>query len=841
MDASKGAADAEPQWEPFPGAAEPSLGSRLAHACRVLAVPLLVGLAVRLLLFPLTSWAKDDSIWWLASVSGVQHLGLYQRLGFSYPPLWGDLLAGLGWALQHAGLHASALGHTNLALEPLSGANDFSTIVTTPLFNVCFKAILVLFDLATGLALFEITRRATGNDRHARVAFCLWFLNPLVIFESGVFGAFDLIVAFLVLAAIVLFLSGRYAWTGVALAAAIMAKGSPAFLLPLFFFTAFDQGGDTVGTRVRKVVPLAVGLVVTLAVLSLPLMASGQLSTAINSVFARTGGARSGGFSVFGVLNFRGLSSLANTIDSWPSFGQLILALQVALSVGLGLVGTRQARRDMAFGVVAMSGLILLGVVMLGPLGNPQYVLWFLPELVLLVALWRRGAWALGIFSLVPLAYLMALYGPAAVLFPMASHGIVSPAALRRDIFSWINMRPLFWSPGGGNLNFDGPLTLLALTGLISALRAVLWLPTPRRRRLKAAIGATSAGVVPALATVVAVTVLAGGLVGAATPGASVQLTAGGLGHGTTVVADVHPGASLEQLRLVSFPTARSQVPSTVDIYVDRSYPVVGTTPDAVAAIANSMSSDLRLRGYRGAVHQINAAGLRQLLEDRTSAASTALVDMSGILPATVFSASTDLVSPWLDAGGTIYWGGEPIGYFSGQSGQGDNQPSYPGSLGGNGVAHFFDPVRISAPLPQPYTMGAVPSGTARAMSLRFRFNALAPTLAPASPAVTPVGWTSQSRSSITEISEGKGQLVMLGGLIYNQRLVAPDLELLVLSGITWSQGPISSVNVPRHVVDQGGVVRWSVPGTGSSRQVVLAFDPTDAGIVFVRTVHTSP
>ncbi len=831
-----------PPRDPFPEIAEPPASTRLLETWRVLALPLVLGVACRLILIPLTSWSKDDSIWWLASANGMQHLALYQRIGFSYPPVWGDLLQGVGWFLQHLGFSTTDIGHSNLQLEGLAGSNAFSVIVTSPLFNWCFKGILFLFDLGTGLLLYEVVRRTT-NERRARSAFCLWFLNPFVIFESSVFGAFDIIVAFTILAAIVLFLSSRYVWAGIALGLAIMTKGSPAFLVPLFVLVAFDRGGDTVESRLRSAAPFVGGLSACIVLLMLPVLATGQLHAMLTGLFGRTSSSPPGGYSIFGILGFRGLNGLSSALTNWGGLGRLVLALQLVLAVLLGLVGMRQARRDLAFSLVAMVGLVMVVVVILGPIANAQYALWFLPELITLAVLWRRAMWSVISFSIAALASAITLYGPSALLFPLMDH-VVSPAAVTNDVTSWTTMSQLPWSSGPGGTNFRGPITVLALTGLYSLLKAVLWTPTPRRQRLVALFGTTNGGVVPAMAVILVVAVSGTALTGAAGAsgaGASVALTATSAAQGTEVTATVRASASLQDLRLASFPTLTTNVPTEVDIFVDPSYPVLGTTPVAVHNIANGLTNELHLHGYRGTVRSVDADQLRTLLLDQGAARHTALVDMSGVLPLEVFSAHQDLVSPWLHAGGTIYWSGAVIGAFSASPGDAGDPSTFHGSLGPTGVGRFLDPTRVSTVLANPFSVGTVPASPARAFQLRYQFNFQAPVTVPPLPDMTRFGWSAQKRSSITRVSEGVGELMLFGGTNYAQGLIVPDLELMITSGMAWSNGPFSSVSVPQGIVERGGKVKWRVPDAPSpQRTVVIAFDPSDAGLVFVRTVAST-
>jgi hypothetical protein len=71
---------------------------------------------VRLLVAPWTGSVIDDSVWYRAAANGMHGVGVYQRLQFSYPPVWGYLLQAIGWLLAHVGLHPTNLGPRRASL-----------------------------------------------------------------------------------------------------------------------------------------------------------------------------------------------------------------------------------------------------------------------------------------------------------------------------------------------------------------------------------------------------------------------------------------------------------------------------------------------------------------------------------------------------------------------------------------------------------------------------------------------------------------------------------------------------------------------------------------------------
>ncbi len=815
--------------EPAAGPGEPHAGLRAGaqRAVAVVALPLALGLGARLALLPFTSWAKDDSIWLLATQNGLQHLGLYQRIGFSYPPYWGYLLQGLGWLLGHLGVTASALGTQDLRFQPLTSVNEFATMVTTPLYNVCFKGLLLVADLGTGLLLYDLCRRAGGDERRARLAFCLWFLNPFVIFATAVYGAFDLFVGFAVLLCAYLFVARRPGWAGASLAVAVMLKGAPIFLAPFFVFVALDRRGP-LAERLRGAWPFLGGLGGGLALLLLPLLATSEVHASISAVFARTSGPSFGGYAVTGLMRFAGLSTVTQGLQTWGGLNHAVLALQALASCALGLAGARLARRGLAYAGYSTCALVLAVVVVLGPTANGQYALWFLPAVVAVVALWRRQVGALVLFSALPLGFILTVFGPTVLLFPMAEAGWVTVPAIAHAVRSWGATPPAFWSAQGGATNFTGPAAALGVVG-VALLAWGTFARVPRRvaspgpRPARSPLAVATAGILVAAG-------LLGGLVVAASPATGgVSLTVSTGRGGPVVTARVTPGSRLVKLRLAA--VAAGPPLRTVDLYVDPAYPVAGTTLRGVEATADTVANGLHLAGFPGQVREINATGLRRLMANRQGAAGTAVVDLAGALPATVYGPGTDLARPWLEAGGILYFGGEPLGLLSARP-AGRGHPGRLVDLGHEGVGRFVDPTAVGH-APRQTSAGTRPSAVAATLALSYVMNGQGLKASRAT-SVSLLGWLSGRRSSVGSVGIGRGHAVVLGGPVENQRNVSPDIERLVMSAAVLG-APAAYAEVPQSVVDHGGVVRWRLPASTGGSLAVVAFDPSPEGVVFAR------
>ncbi|MDQ1476236.1 MAG: hypothetical protein QOE62_1465, partial [Actinomycetota bacterium] len=389
---------------------------------------LVVGLVVRLLVAPWTGSVIDDSVWYRAAANGMHGVGIYQRLQFSYPPVWGYLLQAIGWFLAHVGLHPTNLATNDQRLVPaIVATNAFSTTVTTPLFSFVYKLVLIVFDFATACLLRSAAIRLRGPDgdrsaaeRAGRLAFMSWWLNPFVIIEVAGHGALDVIVGFSILLTLVLLLSGRDSWAGAALAFGVLTKISPIFIGPAAL--AFIVVTSNPGRRVRRISAFCAGGAFATAALLLPLLLSGQLRAALNASTSRVGtGSVVGGVSVFGLKNLRFLAWITDAVNNHRALvGLSTSAIQLLAACAAAAWIVRSRRGDPAFRLVAATTLVVACVIATSPLSNPQYLLWLVPGLVLLASVWGVGVWQSAVICAAAAIYDLALLGPLAFVVPAA-------------------------------------------------------------------------------------------------------------------------------------------------------------------------------------------------------------------------------------------------------------------------------------------------------------------------------------------------------------------------------------------------------------------------------------
>jgi hypothetical protein len=445
---------------------------------------LAIGLLARFVLAPYTSWNFDVAVWFHTSLAAYHGLHLYDRPGFSYPPAWGYFLQILGSLVRLLGFGPNFFGTENPEFSSASSATaDFTDFVTAPAFNLLFKGVLFGFDLVTALLIYRFVKHVTGDVRRARLGLAAWFLNPFVIYESAVHGAMDTVLGFAVLATIVLVVSGRQFWAGAAWALGILTKLSPAVLAPLLLIAiAMESGSRSTRHRLGQIGLFAYGAGVATLCLLAPVAILGSIQAMYHNVFARSVEAVTiGGLSLTGIRYLGPFSGLLG----WAFENSAVVIRASFIGESIALVAWSgwtavMVRRDPIFGLLSGSVGALTSIMLLSPVSNPQYVLWWLPALIVLVFITGRGYWHLALLSIAPLVFSLAILGPAAVLGPMSTYThLISASAVSNDIISWYLAPRRLW---GSSLaaDFFAPASLVTIATLFSLFS--LWIGMALRR-----------------------------------------------------------------------------------------------------------------------------------------------------------------------------------------------------------------------------------------------------------------------------------------------------------------------------------------------------------------------
>jgi len=115
---------------------------------------------------------------------------------------------------------------------------------------------------------------------------------------------------------------------------------------------------------------------------------------------------------------------------------------------------------------------------LLSPVANPQYILWWLPALTVLVFASGRGYWHLAVISLAQVVFSVAILGPTAVLGPLATYTHLVPASLVNDqAVDWYTAPARLWGTSLAD-DFFAPAWLATVAAIIALFG--LWIRIAR-------------------------------------------------------------------------------------------------------------------------------------------------------------------------------------------------------------------------------------------------------------------------------------------------------------------------------------------------------------------------
>ena len=239
----------------------------------------------------------------------------------------------------------------------------------------------------------------------------------------------------------------------------------------------------------------------------------------------------------------------------------------------------------------------------------------------------------------------------------------------------------------------------------------------------------------------------------------------------------------LTHVAVLAVRDANLVAPRKVYLYYDVGYPLA-TSRAAAVGIYQHVASDLALRDYPETVSIVDAEDLKQILQKWPAAPTRALIIPGGVFPDTVYGQDLNLVKPWVERGGLLFWVGDAFGYYSASPGR---------SLTSDPTKHPKDRAPLlfwgNSPmwaLNSSFEEGQEASEFAKALDLRYT-NLGRGTLQPFLQANhgTILGWTGQGAASIASIPLGKGYVVLWSGQVfhYDELNVAHDIVQVLDSG----------------------------------------------------------
>lgn len=393
---------------------------------RVLVI-ILIGLAVRLLVAPWTSWTQDVYPYYVVGTNTLDALSVYDHAVFTYPPLFAAMCSLVGSVLS-VFQDPSAWGAVDYSMVPVGQLTTMVVpFITSPEFNLAMKAPVILADLATGLALFYLVRDKWGAEQAEKVLF-LWFLNPLVIFVSSVHGQFDSLPALMTVLATLFFYRQQYLLCGTAIGLGVMLKIYPLFLVPFYLavlllrWKDMRSEGRSLWDGLSPIYRLLAGGAAS-AALAIPFLVSS--TSFIDFLTRRAAISDIGGLNVWSVLGSM-TDPKALEMALGTDLAALILVTSMAVAVVLGAVAARSLRGGDAdpLMVLALGNVgVLTTTLFLQPVTNPQHLLWLFPFLCLLAVRERLATAQLFMLTVIGILYLVSLQSFWAYLYPAARYG----------------------------------------------------------------------------------------------------------------------------------------------------------------------------------------------------------------------------------------------------------------------------------------------------------------------------------------------------------------------------------------------------------------------------------
>ena len=225
-----------------------------------LGIPIIVGMAIRLLLAPLTEQRWDMYMWRLyPAVAYIYRKNPFWLRGegfysWGYPPLW-LLICVIIYAIYNHlwpniyPQNVTALwggynftSNKNITINVFDSYRNFLPY-NLPYLDLFLKIPIILSDLMVGLILYKIISEIR-DKKSARQALLIWFLNPFTIFISSIWGMFDSLTTLAVLISIYSYMKKRYIFSFIILGVAIITKLYPLIIIPIYIFALYKEKKD---------------------------------------------------------------------------------------------------------------------------------------------------------------------------------------------------------------------------------------------------------------------------------------------------------------------------------------------------------------------------------------------------------------------------------------------------------------------------------------------------------------------------------------------------------------------------------------------------------------------
>jgi hypothetical protein len=325
-------------------------------------------------------------------------------------------------------------------------------------------------------------------------------------------------------------------------------------------------------------------------------------------------------------------------------------------------------------------------------------------------------------------------------------------------------------------------------------------------------------------------------LAGVEAPSATAAWTRGRLR--TVVQYSLSAGAVAGRFRVVTVRGGRCSDVTGIFVLADENHRFLAPR-NLVDDFIGHFAEALARRKILKELKLVRAEELKAILAQTAAAPGRVVVNPTGALPVTVFSRSTDLLSPWVRTGGVLIWLGGPFAYFSAVRGSGPISESEGIHPGEEGVARFFNP-EIVGPPPPGLRLNQ-PSEYAAALGLSYEVASRGPfrTAAVLRMGGKVLGYLGSGVTNIAAVPVENGYVIHFAGELEEGPSLAEDVAQIIWTTVYCTdQIEWREHRLRRFASVQG---EMALEGGGSDPAVFFAFRAGPGPGFYVRIAETVP
>ena len=244
-----------------------------------------LGLVIRFVFGLFWTYPRDVASWSLNSENFLMGEGLYGLPGHYYTPVWGYFMAVLTAIAGFTGIQVTI---PNPFFDGSQSIAPWYTDLPSMEYALLIKSFLFIIDLLVGYVIYRIAIHVR-DERTGLILFAVWFLCPLTIVMSSVRVMFENLEILFMLYSLLMVLERRYAMAGLTMGVSLLVKPYGIFLGLLLIGFIYARTKDP-----RHSVTYVLCTLLSLLLLMLPVLITGDLEEAMHWLTARTDNVGSG-------------------------------------------------------------------------------------------------------------------------------------------------------------------------------------------------------------------------------------------------------------------------------------------------------------------------------------------------------------------------------------------------------------------------------------------------------------------------------------------------------------------------------------------------------------------